>query len=499
MNRRREALINIAFKYIQLLLSIVTGIVMVPIYLLYISPADYGAWLTCFSLVAWLAMFDPGIANILIQKISSAVGRKDYDSISQYLTVGLGVSVLVAFIVIARTAINFLGFIDSQASLVEAFRIVSLSTGLILMGYALTGVNYALHASIGVGLTYVAATMLKITTILVLLNSGYGFIALAYGELVSSSLIIFGDLFIFFYRMRIIKIHYKPSFKKSSELLGLFSISLGARLSKLVARNLDNVFIARFIGPEAVAMYSITATAPRQAENIIGQPIVALRPAIAHMSGSSDLATARQNVTRILRLVIWAIFMVIAGLWLFNFDFIYLWVGQKLFAGYSVNYLLVVLFFLHIWTNVFGMLGFSFGDIRRNNKFEIIYAVLLIPTLLLGTFIFGLIGVVYAHILVMLLTTAWYFPLSIIKRLKIAKDTIFKVTITILKALSAATVVILLFSLININGWMSFILSVFCMCATYFLILFILEVALRYEVYNASRLITTNLRSYSKK
>jgi len=238
---------------------------------------------------------------------------------------------------------------------------------------------------------------------------------------------------------------------------------------------------------------------PRQTENIIGQPVAALRPVIAHLSGSADLTSAHHFVTRLLRVVIWVLGLIIAGLWLFNTDFIRLWVGQKLFAGYAVNYLLVGLFFLHVWINVFGMLGFSLGDIRRNNKFEIIYAILLIPALWLGASAYGLLGVVGAHILVILSTTAWYFPLSIIKLLKMDNKIIISLTMTTLKSLCTSFAVILLFSMVEINGWISFITWLLCMCTAYFLILFILEAELRREFYNASRLITTNLRSYSKK
>jgi len=76
--RRKTTLINMAFGYVQFAISIITGIVLVPVYLKYISVYLYGAWLTTGSVVILLTIFDPGVASLLMQNTASEYGKNNF-------------------------------------------------------------------------------------------------------------------------------------------------------------------------------------------------------------------------------------------------------------------------------------------------------------------------------------------------------------------------------------------------------------------------------------
>lgn len=457
--RKKNTLVNVFFKYVQLALSLITGIVLVPIYLTYIPIGHYGAWLAAASMVIWLAVFDPGIANILIQKVAEALGRHDQGAILGFINAGLVCAATIAVLIIligtlgADAAIRFMGISQSDAPVAEAFHLVVFSTGLMVLSYAVTGVNYALQSSWAIGWTSVAATIVKVVTVLLLLRGNFGLMALPYSELSSVGILLCGGAALLVHNLKRHGIPYSLGVGQLRELSGLFFFSFGARLSKVVTRNIDNVFIARWLGPESVSIYNLTATPPRQSENLINQPITAFRPAVSHVYGSGEKRLTQQVLTRLLHIVFWASGLLFAGLASFNGDFVRLWVGAHLFAGAEISLALCVLFVLQVWTNSLGTLGFSLGDIRRNSHIEWVASVLMVPAVWYGCGLWGVAGVVLGRCAVLLLTSVWYFPLSLIRKAEFDRQVLANLGFSLVVAIAAALICWGLFRHMVIVGW----------------------------------------------
>lgn len=431
ISRRRTTLINIGFKYIQLALALVTGLILVPIYLQFIPASEYGTWLATASIVIWLSVFDPGIANILTQRIAEALGRNTPHAILGFINSGLICTIAISAAILSIGWLGtdlYLDFIrekNSPLPLVNVFHVLILTTAMMVAGYSLIGISLGLQVSLEIGLIYTTATLCKVATALALLWSDYGLMALAYAELASATVISVSALILLIHRLGTLGIHYRFTLDGFREITGLFMTSFGARFSKIVARSVDNVFVARLLGHESVALYNLTATAPRQMENLLNHSIGAFRPAIAHLGGSENLNLARRLLTRLLRIIVWAAGLLAAWLLAYNDDFVALWVGHALFAGPEISLLLCWLFFIHVWTNTTGTLGFSLGDIKRNSQVEWLSSIMLAVALWFGAKHYGLAGVVAAHIAVLTFTGAWYFPWSLARRLRWDRDALY--------------------------------------------------------------------------
>ena len=66
----------------------ITGIIMVPLYLRFIPFEVYGAWLASGNMLAWLSTIDPGLTLVLQQRIAAAYGNQDFKAIGMILVAG---------------------------------------------------------------------------------------------------------------------------------------------------------------------------------------------------------------------------------------------------------------------------------------------------------------------------------------------------------------------------------------------------------------------------
>lgn len=366
-SRKRNTQINLAFKYIQLAVSVVSGIALMPIYLRYLTIEQYGAWLTIGSVVIWLAAFDPGIGNLLIQRVSKACGMADSEAVRDYVFAGVAFAAFAGLLVagtgylLSTSVIDWIGLQTQPKELMTSmFQVAALTSGMMVFGYSMTGSALGLQQSLEVGLLFLGSVVFKIVLVLVLLQHEIGPMALPLADLASASLVVLASVLVVWRGLkRYPGTGWKVSLIRLKEFGGLFIYSFGARFGKVISRNLDNFFIARTLGPEAVAIYSITATVPRQAENLVNQPVAAFRPALAHLAGSGDTVALRCQLSRLLNYVFWSLGVLVAGLIAFNDDFVILWVGASRFAGVEVGLGLCLVFFLHVWSNALGTLGFS--------------------------------------------------------------------------------------------------------------------------------------------
>lgn len=83
----------------------VAGLVTVPLVLSYLGKERYGLWSTITTVVAWVALFDFGIANGLVNCIARAHGRDDNEEAARYVSTALAALVSIALVLAALVAV----------------------------------------------------------------------------------------------------------------------------------------------------------------------------------------------------------------------------------------------------------------------------------------------------------------------------------------------------------------------------------------------------------
>jgi O-antigen/teichoic acid export membrane protein len=100
---------NVAVSFVIKGLSILLGLIQVPILLAYLDSEKYGVWLTIASIVMWVQHFDLGLGHGLRNKFAEALAKKDLDRASGLVsTAYLSMVVLMGGIFILFVPVAYL-------------------------------------------------------------------------------------------------------------------------------------------------------------------------------------------------------------------------------------------------------------------------------------------------------------------------------------------------------------------------------------------------------
>lgn len=466
---------NIFVRYGSIVLAMVSGVIMVPLYLRFIPIDVYGAWLASGNILAWLCLIDPGLTIVLNQRVGHAYGKQDYSAIRELMGGGLVIAAITSILVImigfvfAITLPSLLKLSPSiDASVIkQAFIIAAIGTSLMVFSFALFAINQGLQSSFGCGLISIICTALSLIITIVLLYNGYGLLSLAISSLFAGIFSILGQSAYLMWRIVSEKIGISFKVGGVFTLAKLLSFTLLSRVSGIISNNLDLIVVSRFIGPETVSVLALTRKSVDFSKEFVNQPIVAFMPAVSHLSGAGEIDKAREVLMRLARILLWLLGMVVGGLIIFNEDFVKLWVGPQFFAGNTINLILCGAVLFTLASNCLAFLCFALGNIKGSSLAGAAQSLLFILLLIAGTQYFGLLGTVLAPLIAVLAVSAWYFPRSFSGLLKLSSQDIKDIISEIFRTVATMVLLILLFSWLHPKGWLQFCVIAASYCFLY--------------------------------
>lgn len=492
-SRRKTTRQNILVKYISFALAIVSGLVMVPIYLKFIPVDIYGAWLASGNILVWIVAVDPGLTIVLQQQVGFAYGKQDTQSIREVAGGGLTIAaILTAFVILlgcflapyVPSLLELPASIDASV-IVQPFLLAVIGNSLMLFSFSISSINSGLQGSLGVGIISIGSNLCGIILTIILLYNGFGLLAIAISSLFCGVFHTCGQFLYLLWRVIDEKIGFCFSFTNFSRLLKLLSYTSLGRISGIIAGNMDLFIVTRFLGPQAVAILSLTRKVPLLGGEIVTQPAVAFQPTISHLAGSGDENKKKEILLRLVRIELWVICLLFGGFITFNSDFISLWVGPQFFAGNIINLIVCSAVFINLGAYSLYIICIALGAIKRSSIASLAQSLLFILLVILGTKYYGLMGTVLASLISVLCVSAWYYPLLLYKLLNLSpeqlKGMIYEGSVTI----SAIVALILSLFWIHSNSWLGFFALVILFSSLYAGLLFILSKEFRIEIMNA--------------
>ena len=91
---------NVAYITVIKGISLAVSFMIIPITIDYVSKSTYGIWLTMFSIVNWLGMFDIGLGNGLRNKLSEAIAQKNKKSATEYVSTAYFAIIAIAVVLL---------------------------------------------------------------------------------------------------------------------------------------------------------------------------------------------------------------------------------------------------------------------------------------------------------------------------------------------------------------------------------------------------------------
>jgi O-antigen/teichoic acid export membrane protein len=181
---------NFVFQYGYVITNIINSLILLPFYLKKIDAATLGVWLATGNILAWMTLIDPGVGEVLQQKIAELKGKNLRDEIEKTIGSGLIASgiILLLAVVAGFVFYSLIGIIINKDvtiyhNLQIALLISIISTGMSLTSFSMSGINQGLHNASQVAISSIISNVLFLIVNVVLLILGFGIISIAFANL----------------------------------------------------------------------------------------------------------------------------------------------------------------------------------------------------------------------------------------------------------------------------------------------------------------------------
>jgi O-antigen/teichoic acid export membrane protein len=289
----------VLFNWLGTIANMAVGFFLAPFILHRLGNVAYGVWVLAISVVAYLGLLDLGMQSSVLRFVSKGHTKGDHeaasDAISAALWVRLQISALVLVLSVGLAAVFPLIFkvppeLASDAR--KSILLIGITTAITMSIGVVGGVLSALNRYDLQNYVSFAATIVRVTGIIVLLRGGHGIVAIAICELVAA---IFSNLLLVVVARRLypeLRIQIKKP--KKEILQQLWSYSWYAFLTTIAVQLVyqsDNLVVGAFVSASAVTFYAIANSLCRYATQVVGSMGSTFVPAASTYEAAGDTAS----------------------------------------------------------------------------------------------------------------------------------------------------------------------------------------------------------------
>jgi O-antigen/teichoic acid export membrane protein len=412
VERRKAAKRYLVVLYVSFAINTLKTIVLIPLFLAYIQPRLYGAWLATGDVIAALGLLEFGMGRVLVQKIAAALGRKDNDGLSELIGTGAFIYAVIGILPLLvglATAAFLPGFVQIHGhearTLSIAFIIAAAAASLMLSSNAVAAVLIGLQDQVTVSVIGVLGLAAGIGATVSLLLTGHGLNSIPLGSVVQAVVGFVGGITVAALTLR--KSLPELRLRISRPLLTMLLkdtgiLFVGSALFVIVAR-CQNPLIAHLYDPGLCNVYTFTFLLQTTLAGMVAYISHALVPGLAHLVGESGEGKVRDIVASLIKVSLMFSGLLMGGVFFLNEEFVHLWVGSEYFGGPVLNGLACVngiglALFVGL-QNVILSCG-AFSAVSKGNVLKsVINLLLLVPLALL----WGLEGIAAASVVSLVL------------------------------------------------------------------------------------------------
>jgi len=463
-------------SYLQMAVNFIIGMVYTPVMLRLLGQSEYGLYNTVASTISMLSVLKLGFNSSYIRYFSKYKVKNDEESISRLN--GLFISIFTIIGVIALVCGLFLSF-NLELVFDEGLTIAEYRTARILM--LLLTFNLAVSFPTSVFTNIISAhekfVYLKLLGILrtiggplvtlPLLIAGYKSVAMVVATLAVSIIV---DICYFIF----IKYYLKQRFvfRKVEEgifkdiFIFTFFIALEIIVSQ-VNGNVGKVFLGRFSGTDAVAVYSVGYVFFNYFYQFALSISTVFTPRIHSIVNTTEFDLTQQRLqltelfTKVGRIQFLFLSLIASGMVFFGKPFIRMWAGN----GYDEAYIVAVILLLSVMVDLIQTVGVEILRAENKHKFRSIVNLIMAVFNIIVTIIccqkFGIVGATIGTAGSLLLSNGLIVNIYYHKQCNIDIVSFWKSIVRLsLGLIIPVAFGIVLNSIININGLLSLIVAI---------------------------------------
>ena len=340
---------QIGYSFFIQAISILIGLLYVPLLLDYLTQEKYGIWITLTSILGWFSFFDIGLGNGLRNKLTEALSKEDLVLGKKYVSTTYAILICIFSVVllvfhISNFFLNWNSILNTKTiDENELYILTSIVFTFFVLRFIVQLISVIYLADQKPSATKMMATggnLLSFLIVLLLTKITLNGNLVLLGTIISAVpvlLFVVVSVISFNTRYKSLKPSVKAvDFKLSSTLLKLGTKFFFLQVAYIIVFSTSNVFITQFYGPAEVAVFNIAFKyfqIPVMVFSIIMSPIWS---AVTDAYSQSDFdwmkKTLRQLNVISLLFVFGIILMVVISNWVYK-----IWVGDEIEIPMSLS------------------------------------------------------------------------------------------------------------------------------------------------------------------
>lgn len=411
---------NIIYSFFLKSISIIIGIILVPLVLSYLDIERYGIWLTLSSIIAWFSFFDIGLSNGLRNRFAEAIAdnntslAKTYVS-TTYAILGILFICLLFIFFIINPHLNWQRIINTTivdnhelsliAKIVFLFFIIRFflkSIGSILLADQRPAINNLFNP---------ASNVLSLIIIFILIKTTQGSLILLSATFSITPVIIFLIATIYFFNKDYKSVRPNINYinlNKSKDLLGLGFNFFIIQIAAIILFTSNNIIITQFFSPIEVTKYNIAFRYFNVMFLLFTIITTPFWSAFTEAYHTKDIKWIKITVTKLFK--IWRYIALGIILMLIVSKYIYqLWIGTEIQIPFILSLSLAMFTLIITFNSIYIFFLNGIGKIRIQLYHSIFIILVNIP---LSIFLIkftnlGFSSVVWANIICQMIVFYW--------------------------------------------------------------------------------------------
>ena len=398
------------YSFIAKAMTIVVGIITIPLVYNYLDKYQYGVFVTLTSIISWIDMFDFGIASGMRNKVTEARVDNNINKARQYISTSYVLLMIIAITVFLiyicfSSVINWQavlnaddidsGSINKMAFWVLVFFLVRFAASII------NNVFFAFQKSYLVDVTQLIGKVVYLLSVIGMIYSNEItlFRVAVFQSAFAAAVPIIAAVYFFLKEN-----DYTPSIKYVnfhilSDILGLGWQFFIIQIALLIIHSGNNLLISQFVDPSSVPAYAFSYQLFSYALLAYTIIITPLWSAYTEAWRSGNISWIQKTIIKMKKIFFLfatvCIVVVIISPWIFS-----IWIGPKADVPIVMSLAVAIMVLLDMWIRIYDYFINGVGKIRLQMIINISMAIINIPlayamALLLEM---GAIGVVCASI-----------------------------------------------------------------------------------------------------
>jgi len=260
-----------------------------------LGKGQYGIWSLVFSLVAYMKLADIGMNQALARYISKYYALNDWKQLNQIISSAARIYLLVSLFIVGLSVVISFGVMHHFKMRPEYLKIAQITLVVIATNQAVTymfipfAALLPFHRADIVNYFDIAQLLLQTFSIVILLELGYGLVAMSIIVLMLNIILhiirygirhrMFPDVSFSFQSI---------TSEKTQQLLSYGMTSLLIVAAWIVIFQTDNIIIGRYLSMEAVAVFAVPASIVILLRNSIMAIAIPIVPTISHIETEQD-------------------------------------------------------------------------------------------------------------------------------------------------------------------------------------------------------------------